>query len=119
MTVAAHMPLSPNASGNSSTLPVSKTNVRRNETSALTPPLFNAVKNEEVKMLKPPSKKQKAWILSAPTVIRYRFSSYPTKTRQSEGALSDANAHMQIPDTPISKKLLCRRFFSSFLLPAP
>ena len=66
-TVIAHqMPSRPKSAGSSSTHSVWNTSVRRKEIAAEIAPLLSAVKNDEVKMLKPAirnenANRQKAW----------------------------------------------------------
>ena len=66
-TVEHHMPSTPSNTGKSSTAPSSKTNVRKNDISADTCPLFKAVKNEEPKMAIPVKRYATEKILNACT----------------------------------------------------
>ena len=77
--IASQTPLTPKNNGNSSSIQVWNTSVRRKEITAEITPFPNAVKNADPKILNPESKKDNAYLRNPPPVSSHSSGSYPTK----------------------------------------
>lgn len=103
--MAHQIPFKPQIIGNTRTENIWNTSVRKNEIAADTPPLFKAVKNEDVKILIPDKTKEKENIWNAYFVISKSSMSYPTNMLDNGAASALAVTIIRNPVTPISTML--------------